>query len=186
MRGINAGVSLLCACAALCLLAACHAENGQTESSAGAQMQESSAADASTWEEISSKPPETPSESSVTEEETMLTITISAGDQTFSATLYENPSAKALLELLPLTLRMSELNGNEKYFYLEETLPTDASRPSGIRAGDLMLYGNNCLVLFYESFSTSYTYTPLGHIDDPNGLASALGSGDVQVTFRKG
>ena len=116
----------------------------------------------------------------------MLKIEIIVGDKTFSATLYDNAAAKSLMDMLPLTLDMSELNGNEKYYYLDTSLPTNASRPSGIKTGDIMLYGNSCLVLFYESFSTSYSYTPIGHIDDPAGLAAALGSGNVQVTFRKG
>ena len=165
MRGLKRGVALLCAMALLCLLSACRAG----EIAAG-----------------SSEVPETQAESSVLEEENMSTVTISVGDQTFTAALYDTPAAKALSELLPMTLHMSELNGNEKYFYLDATLPTDASIPSEIHAGDLMLYGNNCLVLFYESFSTSYSYTPLGHIENPAGLASALGNGSVQVTFRKG
>ena len=131
--------------------------------------------------------PETHTEPPVTEEEPdMLKIEIIVGDKTFSATLYDNGAAKALMDMLPLTLDMSELNGNEKYYYLDTSLPTNASRPSGIKTGDIMLYGNNCLVLFYESFSTSYSYTPIGHIDDPAGLAAALGSGSVQVEFRNG
>ena len=131
--------------------------------------------------------PETHTEPPVTEEEPdMLKFEIIAGNKIFSATLYDNGAAKALMDMLPLTLDMSELNGNEKYYYLDKSLPTNASRPSGIKTGDIMLYGNSCLVLFYESFSTSYSYTPIGRIDDPAGLAAALGSGNVQVTFRKG
>ena len=112
-------------------------------------------------------------------------IEIIIGNKTFAATLYNNAAAKALFEQLPLTLGMSELNGNEKYYYLDNTLPSDPSRPSGIKAGDLMLYGNSCLVLFYESFNTSYSYTALGKIDDPSGLADAVGSGGVEVIFKK-
>lgn len=82
-----------------------------------------------------------------------------------------------------MTLNMQELNGNEKYHYFDSALPTNASRPTGIHTGDLMLYGNNCLVLFYEDFATSYSYTPIGRLDDPAGLEKALGSGSAQITF---
>ena len=112
-----------------------------------------------------------------------MSITITANGRKFSATLYDNETAKAFKARLPLTLDMSELNGNEKYYYLSDSLPTNSSRPSKINNGDIMLYGNSCLVLFYEDFSTSYSYTPIGRIDDPDGLAAALGSENVQVIF---
>jgi hypothetical protein len=82
-----------------------------------------------------------------------------------------------------VTLQMTELNGNEKYVRMRNDLPTNASNPGTIRAGDLMLYGQNTVVLFYKSFPTSYSYTPLGRIDDPAGLAAALGAGDVTVSY---
>ena len=49
-----------------------------------------------------------------------------------------------------------------------------------------MLYGNNCVVLFYESFSSGYSYTRLGSLDDSSGLAEALGAGNAEVTFSAG
>ncbi len=110
-------------------------------------------------------------------------ITIKVGDKTFVATLLDNPSTTAFNALLPITIAMTELNGNEKYFDLASSLPTNASRPSSIKTGDLMLYGSRTLVLFYKTFSTSYNYTKLGIIDDPTGLATALGSGNVSATF---
>ena len=108
-------------------------------------------------------------------------LQIQGDDATFSATLLDTPATEALLDLLPLTLDMQELNGNEKYATLPQALPTDAERPGQIHTGDLMLYGSDCLVLFYEDFPTSYSYTPLGKIDDPQGLAQALGAGNVEV-----
>jgi hypothetical protein len=78
---------------------------------------------------------------------------------------------------------MTELNGNEKYGDLPRSLPTDASNPGTIQAGDLMLYGSSTLVIFYESFSTSYSYSAIGRIDRPAGLADALGTGNATVRF---
>ena len=84
---------------------------------------------------------------------------------------------------MPMTLNMDEMNGNEKYFFLSDTLPTNAGRPDSIAPGDLMLYGDNCLVLFYKGFQSAYSYTHLGSITDAAGLADALGSGSVEVSF---
>jgi hypothetical protein len=72
---------------------------------------------------------------------------------------------------------------NEKYFHLTTELPMDAANPGTIQAGDLMLWQANRLVLFYEAFRTSYSYTKLGRIDDDSGLATAVGSGRVKIRF---
>lgn len=112
--------------------------------------------------------------------------TITVNDRTFYAELYDNETAEKFAEMLPLTLDMSELNGNEKYFYLSKDLPTEQMRPDKINSGDIMLYGSSCLVLFYDSFSTAYSYTPIGHIEDTDGLAEALGKGGAAVTFQAG
>ncbi|AQG81406.1 cyclophilin-like fold protein [Spirosoma montaniterrae] len=102
---------------------------------------------------------------------------------TFTATLLDNPTVTAFKARLPITLSMRELNGNEKFAELTSVLPTNAANPGTIQTGDLMLYGSNTLVLFYETFRTSYSYTKLGRIDNPAGLAAALGSGNVTITF---
>ena len=78
---------------------------------------------------------------------------------------------------------MTELNGNEKYFRLSKNLPTDVASPGTIESGDLMLWGANTLVLFYETFSTSYSYTKLAKMDNAKGLADALGAGNAMVTI---
>lgn len=112
---------------------------------------------------------------------TKMKITI--GTLVFSATLYDNPSAIKFKAMLPLTIKMIELNNNEKYYDLFNNLPTNASIGGAIKVGDLSLYGNNTVVLFYKSFNTSYKYTKLGYIDNPIGLATAFGKGNVIVKF---
>ena len=75
---------------------------------------------------------------------------------------------RAFAAQLPLTLDMSELNGNEKHADLPKPLPANASRPGTIRNGDLMLYGADTLVVFYLTFQSSLPYTRLGRVDDPS------------------
>lgn len=110
-------------------------------------------------------------------------LKITVGSTTFNVILSDNTTATTFKALLPMTVNMSEMNGNEKYYYLSGNLPTAAINPGIIQVGDLMLYGASCLVLFYETFRTSYSYTRLGRVDNPSELAAALGTGNVTVTF---
>lgn len=119
------------------------------------------------------------SESSAAENITKVTVSID--DYHFSAVLYDNAYSKAFSMMLPITLEMNDLNGNEKYYYLDNTLPTASENPKQIKSGDIMLYGDNCLVLFYKSFSSSYSYTKLGYIEDTRNLEEAFGSGNATV-----
>lgn len=104
---------------------------------------------------------------------------ITVGEHQFTVTLEDNATAEALEKHLPMTLVMNELNGNEKYHYTSFSLPTDPCSPGKIQIGDIMLYGDSCLVVFYESFSTPYSYTRIGCIDDTAGLQTAVGAGDI-------
>jgi hypothetical protein len=47
-----------------------------------------------------------------------------------------------------------------------------------------MLYGSNCIVLFYGS-AGGYSYTRIGKLVSTAGLAAAVGSGSASVTFEK-
>jgi hypothetical protein len=105
------------------------------------------------------------------------------GTKVFRATLLDSPVTLALKKLLPMQVKMIELNGNEKYFYLSTELPTNASKPGKIHAGDIMLFGSNTIVIFYETFLSSYSYTKIGRVDDITGLKGAIGTGNVEVKF---
>ena len=71
---------------------------------------------------------------------------------------------------------MTERNRNEKYGNLPQRLPTNAQQVRTINTGDLMLYGSDCLVRFYERFNTPYSDTRVGRIAASAGLAKARGS----------
>lgn len=107
------------------------------------------------------------------------------GERRFALSLTDSRAARAFAAQLPLSLAMSELNGNEKYAALPKALPASASAPGTIRKGDLMLYGADTLVIFYATFSSSYSYSRIGRVDEVEGLALALGRRDVRVVFSK-
>ena len=92
-------------------------------------------------------------------------IRIIIGNASFTATLEDNATTKAFKASLPTAL------------------PTSTVTPGTIFAGDLMLWGNSCLVLFYETFSSPYSYTRIGKIDKPSGLSAAVGDRNITVTF---
>ncbi|MCR5078159.1 MAG: hypothetical protein K6A82_09010 [Prevotella sp.] len=110
-------------------------------------------------------------------------MVLTVNNRKYTVQLADTDAARAFADLLPLTLDMDELNGNEKYVYLGSHLPSSPHCPTAIHAGDLMLFGSNCLVLFYESFHTRYSYSRIGRLTAAEGLREALGTGSVSVTF---
>lgn len=107
------------------------------------------------------------------------------GERRFAITLADTPAARAFAKMLPLSMDMADLNRNEKHADFSKSLPTDASHPGAIHNGDLMLYGSKTLVVFYQTFNSSYAYTRIGHVDTPADLAQALGTGGVQIVFER-
>ena len=111
----------------------------------------------------------------------MLNIKVIINDKTYIMKLEKNKTVDEFIELLPQEFTMQELNGNEKYVYMDKFLVTNSFNPKHIEKGDVMLYGNNCLVIFYKSFDTSYSYTKIGHIDN----LENLGNESIIVQFEK-
>lgn len=103
----------------------------------------------------------------------------------YTATLADTKAAEEFKEMLPLTFEMEEQNGNEKCRYLSKKLTQTSENVKEIEAGDIMLFGPSCLVIFYKSFSTTYSYTRIGKIDNPENIDKAAGKWDAEVSFRE-
>jgi hypothetical protein len=117
-----------------------------------------------------------------TQERTTVWVTV-GGAHRFAMTLEDNPTARAFTQLLPMALDMPDLNANEKHARLPRSLPTNPVQAGTIRTGDVMLYGNDTLVVFYKSFPSSYRYTRIGRITKVEALAQALGPGGQRIGF---
>ena len=115
-----------------------------------------------------------------TRKEDMKELKAIINDIEYYINLEENETAKEFIKMLPKEYTMNELNGNEKYTYLDKSLPTDSYNPNQINKGDIMLFGDNCLVIFYKTFNTNYSYTKIGHIEN----LPDLDSNNIKVIFR--
>ncbi len=108
-------------------------------------------------------------------------IKITIDNQSYDLNLIDNETSRSFINMLPLNITMKDLNNNEKYHYLSSNLPTNDSNPKTINKGDVMIYNGNCLVIFYKSFNTSYSYTKIGHIDNLN----ILDDSEIDVLLEK-
>ena len=111
----------------------------------------------------------------------MSEIKVIINNKTYTLKLDKNKTTDEFIKLLPQEFTMNELNNNEKYVYIDNHLTTNSYNPKYIEKGDVMLYGDNCLVIFYKSFDTNYSYTKIGHIDNLDNL----GKENITVKFEK-
>lgn len=126
-------------------------------------------------------------ESVVGKEDEKMTIRIklNISQQEYTAVLEDNPASRQLMAKFPMALEMEELNGNEKHYQFAESFPVADEDIGQINAGDIMLFAGHYVVIFYKDFPSQYRYTRLGYIENPQGLAKAVGTGNVMVSFQK-
>ena len=104
---------------------------------------------------------------------------------TLTATLYDNSSSRALVELLQkgaVTIDMHDFSNFEKVGDLPVTLPRNDT-PTNTDAGDLILYLGKRFVIYYDK--NSWDFTPLGKVDDVTKaeLKKILGEGNVTAVL---
>ena len=102
-----------------------------------------------------------------------------------TATLYDNSSSRALVELIqkaPVTIDMHDFSNFEKVGDLPVTLPRNDT-PTNTDAGDLILYLGKRFVIYYDK--NSWDFTPLGKVDGVTKaeLKKILGEGNVTAVL---
>lgn len=112
-------------------------------------------------------------------------MNITINGTTLTATMEDNSSAQALLDMLkssPLTLDMHDYANMEKVGNLDTNLPTN-DQQIATQPGDVILYQGNQITIYYDT--NQWSLTKLGHIDNISAdeLRQLLGNGNITATF---
>lgn len=112
-------------------------------------------------------------------------LKISFDNTELTATLFDNPSTRDFISLLPITTELEDYANNEKIFYPERKLINDGA-PAGYKPskGDITYYAPwGDVAIFYKDFSYSSGLISLGKIDG-NGIDKLKNvSGPVTFTL---
>jgi len=133
-------------------------------------------------------PPETeqqPDQRTEQAQEDNMTLRMSIGGTPVEVAWEDNEAVEALRELCKdqaLTIDMSMYGGFEQVGSIGTSLPQDDVQTT-TKAGDIMLYSGDQMVVFYGS--NTWAYTPLGHITDKSEdeLTQLLANGDTTLTI---
>ena len=111
---------------------------------------------------------------------------IKINDKEFEFEFKDTEVANQIKSKLPFTVKMTNLNGNEVYYqFSDESFTPNHKAVGTINMGDIYLYQSNYLVLFYKTFTTSYSYTEIGKLKDAIGLDTIIGSSDIEIEWFK-
>lgn len=114
------------------------------------------------------------------------TMNININGQVASVQLEDNVTTKAILANMPFTIQMDDLHQNEKYYYFDKSLPVSPQPIQTIEAGDVLLYQNNCLVIFYQAAEPVVPYTRIGKISRFQDIRASFGNKSVSVQWYEG
>ena len=114
------------------------------------------------------------------------TMNININGQVASVQLEDNTTTKAILANMPFTIQMDDLHQNEKYYYFDKSFPVSPQPIQTIEAGDVLLYQNNCLVIFYKSAKPVASYTRIGKISRFQEIRASFGNKSVSVQWYEG
>lgn len=111
---------------------------------------------------------------------TKLKITVNG--LTLTASLEDNATSRAFVELLPMTLPMLDLYGREMCYRFANALPTDNAYTRGYEVGEIVYYPpRHSFVIMYAQNGERFQMQSIGKVD--SGVEIFDGIGDVDVLF---
>ncbi|MFP8965008.1 cyclophilin-like fold protein [Pokkaliibacter sp. CJK22405] len=116
-------------------------------------------------------------------ENMMITVLMTAQDNTYRITMADSEAARSFIALLPMTLKLSDYHGIEKVADLPKRLDT-SDAPAGIKpeVGDVTYYspwGN--LAIFTKGFGYASGLVLLGRIEGGAAAVRTLGNQEVRL-----
>ncbi len=173
---------LICLFALLFSLSACGAEHDSDNLSSEDVVTQNTQTDVANKDAESEMQPDSAGEQG---ENGMNDFVMKIGDREIAVSWEDNESVSALMDLAkvsPLQIELSMYGGFEQVGAIGSSLPKNDVQLV-TRAGDIVLYSGNQIVVFYGS--NSWSYTRLGRVEGmtQQELTELLGNGDVVLSL---
>ena len=109
-------------------------------------------------------------------------IKLTAGTREFTAAFYKNATTDALVQMMPMTLPMMDLYGNEMCYRFPNALPTDDAHIQGYEVGEIMYWPpGHSFVIRYAQNGERFEMQKLGKLDSGIEFFKTCGDIDVRV-----
>lgn len=122
-------------------------------------------------------------------EQEIANVEISVNNVTYTVIMEDTPTGRALVSRLPSTsMRLPasyDRDGVLKYYDMPNEVVSDPEEITTVSAGELLLDGNDRLLLFYQDTEAVGTYTRVGRIENSEGLAEAVGNDEAFFTVTR-
>ena len=109
---------------------------------------------------------------------------IKIGRKTYCANLYEIPSAEAFSSLLPLKGKATRIGAQLWADLPPGIIPKDEEVVRQLKKGDILLFGDDTLLIVMEDMEDHRRYTAIGRVEEADQLGSLQGQ-EFNIAFEK-
>ena len=107
-------------------------------------------------------------------------ISIKVCNHELTATLHDNATTRAFVDMLPITLSMLDLYGREMCYRFPDALPTDDVNTCGYEVGEIVYYPPmHSFVILYAQNGEQFSMQKLGKVDGDVSVFNGIGNVDV-------